>query len=172
MSQWFVIAWGILVFRRGPQDLPAAREWTILAGGIYLLSGLALLHLRGVGREILPMLGLDLFLVSAFMYLLLQLMERGARLWQSLQALWLCGACLNVMALPFASSLANPPDDPGLWLELAVIMSLSLVFWSIALMGHVIRHALEWPFGRALILALAYAVSNILIHFQLFSPNG
>ena len=172
MSQWFVIAWGILVFRRGPQDLPGTREWTILAGAIYLLSGFTLLHLRGVGGEIFPMLGLDLLLVCSFMYLLLQLMGRGPRLWQSLQALWLCGACLNFMALPFASSLANPPDDPGLWLELAVIMSLSLVFWSIALMAHVIRHALEWSFGRALLLALAYAVINILIHFQLFPPNG
>lgn len=172
MSQWFVTAWGILVFRQGPQDLPAAREWTLLAGVVYLLSGFALLNLRGVGGDILPMLGLDLLLVTAFLYLLLRFMGREPRLWQSLQALWLCGAALNVMGLPFASALANPPEDPGLWLELAVIMSLSLVFWSIALMGHVIRHALEWPFGRALILAVAYAVINILIHFQLFPPNG
>lgn len=172
MSQWIVIAWHILVFRQGPQDLPAAREWTFLAAGLYLLSGFALLHLRGIEDAILSMLGLDLLLVFLFMYGLLAFMGRGPRVWQSLQSLWLCGTLLNLVSLPFAPVLGNPPEEPTLWLELAVIISLSLLFWSIGLMGHILRHALEWPLAWALVLSLAYAVINILIHFQLFASNG
>ncbi|MDQ2069578.1 hypothetical protein [Natronospira bacteriovora] len=171
-TRWFSVAWQILVFRQGPQDLPGGREWTAMAAALYLLSGFLLLQVRGISGEALLMLAVDLGLVLVFVTLVLRFSGRGERLWQSLQALWLCGAVLNAIALPFAPVLANPPGEPTVWLDLAVVMSLALIFWSIGLMGQVFRHALEWPLGRALLLSLAYAVGNILIHYHLFAPNG
>ncbi|MCP1726038.1 hypothetical protein J2T60_000003 [Natronospira proteinivora] len=172
MRDWFQTGWHILVFRQGPQDLPPGHGWMLIALLAYLLSGAVLSLLRDVSHPIAGLLLLDIAITTGFFILVLYGLGRSARLPQSLQAVWLCGTGLNLVGMIFAPALAEPPADGSLWLDIAVVVSLSLVFWSIALLAHILRHSLEWPFHRALALAVLYSVFNIMSTFYVFPPNG
>lgn len=172
LNHWLQMGWQILVFRLGPQALPAGKAWVWMALVFYALTATALSWLRAVPHSIAGMLAMDVAITVAFFSLVLYSLGRGPRIPQSLQAVWLCGSGLNLVAMIFAPALANPPADGSLWLDVAVVMSLSLIFWSIALMAHILRHALEWPFHRALALAVLYSIFNILSTFYVFPPNG
>ncbi|MEA5446842.1 hypothetical protein VCB98_13525 [Gammaproteobacteria bacterium AB-CW1] len=171
IKHWFLKGWQILVFRQGPQDLPSDTAWTLMAGCVYVISGAVLLHLRALDHPLPALLLLDLALTLGFIWLVLGFTGRQSRLPQSLQAIWLCGAWLNLMGMPLATVLVSPENNGGLLLDLAVVASLALVFWSIALLAHILRHALDWSMARALLLSLAYTLINITATFYVFPPE-
>lgn len=169
MRDWLVTGWHILVFRTGPQALPCQVSWTALAAAAYLLTGLMLLSLRGVEGAATGMLALDFTLLLAFILPLLGMLGVGNRIPQTLQAIWLCGAALHLVSLPFAPVVSDAAREPDIWLDLAVVASLAALFWSIGLLAHILRHALEWPLIRTLPLALAFTLINLLVNYHVFS---
>jgi len=168
LANWLLVAWHILFLRLGPQDLPTSSMWTLLAALAYLMSGGALLHWREVHEGIVAMLAVDMLLLLAFIVILLRFVGRPERISQTLQAIFLAAALLHMLAIPFAPVLANPPEEPTVWLHLALIMTLAIVFWSIVLVAHVLRHALDWAFSQALILSVGYTLLNVVITYHVF----
>jgi len=171
VSVWFLTAWQIMVMRRGPQDLPGSSQWTLVALGLYLLTGSILSGLRDLPHSLPGLLALDITVSVTFLTLLLIVLGRGMRLPQSLQALWLCGSFLNLAGMPFAPILAGAEENGGLWVEVAIIASLALLFWSVAVLAQILRHALEWPFNRALAMAILYSLINIMSTLYVFPPS-
>jgi hypothetical protein len=169
VTAWFLQGLHILRLRQGPQDLPAGQAWTGLAAACYLAAGAALLSLRewAEGR-LIGVLLLDLVMLVAFTGVVLAAVGRGPRLMQTLQALLLVGTWFSLIALPVATVSIDPEADPDLLTLLVVSFSVTLLLWSIAVMGHVFRHALEWSFQRGLMLALVYSALNIVVHYQVF----
>ncbi len=171
MNRWFATGFQLILLRSAPQELPGARSWTLIALGIYLLVGLFLLELRGEGEALFYILALDLAIVVGFVALLLGVNGYWARIPQTLQALWLSGAILGLVALPFAPVAAGAGEEPETIEALAIIAGLVVMFWSVPVMAHILRHALEWPFHRAMALAIIYFLLNVIIHIQVFAGD-
>lgn len=171
MREWLATGWRILFFRDGPQALPGSRDWTVLAALVYVGSGLALLELRAVPGGPFRLLALDVLFLVVFFGSLLAIVGRPARIPQSLQAVWLCGIYLHLLSMPFGSVLAAPEEADDIWVNLAITLSLAALFWSIAVMAHILKHALEWPAMRTLPLALAFVLLNLLAQYHVAPIN-
>jgi hypothetical protein len=158
MRALFDLFFDICLLRRGPQDIPASSTLLWLCVLAYLVSGYAAL-LAGVGAAY-PLHSLllalaDLGLLVAMSYIVLRTLGHSARLAQTLTALTGCGTLLQLIALPL-----------GLWFDRAhanhsgadapLLLWLLLLFWSITISAHILRHGFGVNFGTGLVYAFAY----------------
>lgn len=171
MKDWLSRGVAMILLRSGPEELRGDRTSLFTALLCYLLAGALLLGLRGEQARILPILVLDLGIVLGFTVLALRLAGRTARIPQTLEALWLVGALLSLAAVPLAPGAAGAGEEPTGPQAVAITLSLVISFWSVAVMAHILRRALEWPFHRALALAILYFLGNVVVHVQFFT-NG
>lgn len=165
----------ICLLRRGPQDLPYSIPLTrgLVAVGVGLdLIYAALLDLP----QPLPRILLSLALLLALPWLLLNLRQRRERYVQTLAALAGTSLLFTVVFLPLALFAAGlPPIVPDVaptpgqllfgWL------TLGLVGWKLAVNGHILRQALDWPYLSALLLAFALFLLEIGLDRMLFGPS-
>ena len=147
----------ICLLRLGPQHLPASEMLLGLALLAHVLTTIALATvthrfsdalLEGVLGTLVPCL-----LVAGALYV----QRLGTRLAQTLAALTGSGSVINVVALPLASWLQGAPASDGAGVDLARIAVLVLMGWSIAIAGHILRHALSVPFVVGIVLALVFS---------------
>ena len=146
---WLEMCW----LRATPRQVPASPYLLWLALGFYLLVDL-LTALPGAGwRSALGLTLVDLALLVGFTALLLRLSGKQARLNQTLSALAGTGALLGLVALPLVLAVQQDPAPP-----LAGLLWLVVLFWSLAVRAHILRHALSVPFGVGLVISAVYAV--------------
>ncbi len=142
----------ICLFRRGPQDLPASSFLLYLTLGAY--AGSNFLLALGTYTPVTAVMAslTDAALLAALTLSLLYLHGRGARVLQTLAALAGTGTVLAVLALPpiYWLPVHTAPGE----LSLPSLAVLVLVVWSLAIIGHIIRHAL----GTRLIVGLMVAM--------------
>lgn len=171
MKHWLYQGMAMILLRSGPEALRGSRISLFTALVFYLLAGAMLLVFRGEADRIPPILALDLALVLGFVIVTLQLAGRPARTPQTLEALWLAGGLLAVVAMPLAPAAAGAGEEPSGPEAVAITLSLVVTFWSVAVMAHILRKALEWPFHRALALAILYFLLNVVVHVQIFANS-
>jgi hypothetical protein len=150
----------IVMQRRGPQDLPASALLFVIALLAYAIVGVASLRIYIVEpQRIVAELIVNLAALVAFYALLLQLKGFRTRLLQTLTALLGCDAILSTFAWPmhwWHESLVEG-DPVGVVPLLGIFMVL---FWSFAVAGHILRHALEIPYLAGIMVAMSqFAVS-------------
>lgn len=147
----------IALLRRGPQDLPCSN--TLLA---ILVGASALSSLAAQGQSRLPLITLMVILVytAAFVHGVLQMKQLGARFTQTASAVFGTDALLTLVALPVLGAM--PPGDaqPP---PLAVVAYLALLIWNVAVLGHILRHALDTRMGVGVLWAVAYFIGTVLI---------
>ncbi|MCP1675095.1 peptidoglycan/LPS O-acetylase OafA/YrhL [Natronocella acetinitrilica] len=140
-------------FRAGPQDLPYSREWLILL--VVAATALSVVSLQllpeednGFGRVLLhTALGLGV------PWILLQLRGRLNRYVQTASAMFGTSLLLTLFVLPPLFALGGSPGEPVVW---AAYWWLAVVIWSVAVMGHIMRHALDLPLSAGVVIALLY----------------
>ena len=159
--------WSICLLRAGPQELPAAGVLLALAAAAYGVSGLVLSMMErptpmGLGR-----VALDMAVVTLFTRLLLTLRRHPARLTQTLTALFGSGTVLNLVGIPLTMALVTTHAAGGDVGALA-LLALGLLAWSLLVSAHILRHALEIPFGAGFVLALGYMLLIINLTAALF----
>lgn len=157
----------ICLLRRGPQDVPLSPillKLTLLAYG--LSSLLILLLVTAAGSAILQALT-DVALLAGLTYAALYSAKLGARYTQTLTALAGAGTVLGLLALPLffwigqAAQQQTDASVPGL-------LFLCLIVWDLAVMSHVLRHALSVNRWMGLLYALAYFFISIMVRNLLF----
>lgn len=162
MRALFDLFLDICLFRKGPQDLPASPTLLGLCLTTYGLSGL--LSLLGSMRPSTAVFqaAADIVVLAGFAYGILALMNYRARFVQTLTALAGTYTLLNLIALPLifwleqaTTGTANAPALPSLLL-------LGLMGWSIAVMAHVLQHALSTSRGMGVLYALGYLVISLV----------
>ncbi len=157
----------ICLFRRGPQDLPASSFLLYLTLGAYAGSNF-LLALGTYTPATAAMASLaDTALLAVLTLSLLHLHGRTARVRQTLAALAGTGTVLAVLALP-----------PIYWLtvqatqgELSSVpgyVILALIVWSLAVIGHIIRHALGTRLIVGMVVAMVFYWVAISVQGALF----
>ena len=156
----------ICLFRRGPQDIPASGFLLYLTLGAYAASN----FLLALGRYTLgtaAMVSLTATLLLAVLTLsLLYLHGRAARVPQTLAALAGTGTVVAVLALPpiYWLHLQTGPAQ----LSLPDLLVLGLVVWSLAIIGHIIRHALATRLIVGLLVAIMFYWIAVSVQGALF----
>jgi len=165
----------IALHRKGPQDVPASGAVLALALLAYLAVGATVLWpSASSGRALFGQLVADLFLMVLFFGGLLALRGRSTRITQTLAALFGTGALLSALALPFVWLLAQtlgdgtPPPDTALAALLGTVALFILLFVSLLVTGHILRHALEWSYAAGVLTAVAYFALSVIVFRRLF----
>lgn len=147
----------IALLRRGPQDLPYSPTLLALAVAASVLASVL-----AQGANGLPLLSIALVAVytAAFLHGVLQMRQLTARFLQTATAVFGTDALITLAALPVLAALGAPGSQPG---SGAVLAYLALVAWNVAVLAHILRHALDTGFGRGALWAVAYVAGTAFI---------
>ena len=157
----------IALLRMKPQDLPWSPLLLWLALAAHWLLGVVVNTFRMAlpGAVLSALLGT--LLLAALTASLLYLNRLGNRLMQTLTALAGTDVVVGFVLLPVFASLHGNVERsaaggvPGLLL-------LMLLAWSLAVTGHVLRHALGAPFPLGVVIALVFYVISVTVINALF----
>lgn len=145
----------ICLLRAGPQELPASRVLLWLSLAVYSLVSFFLSQASYPAGIALQMAGMDLALLVVFAVAPLYLLNKSARIGQTLTALAGSGALLGLIALPVIQILADGQDTSEVP-PFAALLWLLLFGWSLLVMAHIMRHALSITFPAGLGVAILY----------------
>lgn len=160
----------ICLFRQGPQDLPASGILLGIAVAAHAATAV-LLSTVSLGTLSAVLAGLlDTVLLCALTASLLYMQRLAMRVVQTLTAMAGSGAVITLVALPVIAwlhSVRAAGGDAGL----AVLLLLVLLGWSLAVAGHILRHALSVPYFLGLVLAVVFYWISITVLNAAF-PTG
>lgn len=145
----------ICCFRKGPQDLPASPELLSLCLLGYGFSSFLLAVTSQEPDIAIATALIDTLLLALLCYVLLLLRRLPGRWLQATTALSGIGIIFSLAAVPMSFWLANIERDNALLLPVFLIVILLLV-WNIAVMAHIMRHALSTSFTLGLLAALSF----------------
>ena len=152
----------MLRLRTRPQDLPASQ--TVLLGSAIGLAAASMLAVRRLYPPDLAAarIGIDLALQLAFVVAVLRMTGHPERFRQTFTALCGTGALLVLLSWPLLDILVERSPGESLY-TLAVLALLAVYAWSVVVVGHILRHALDTGLGRGVAVALAYIVVSALV---------
>ncbi len=165
---------GLCLLRIGPQDLPYSPALTralVLSAFAFDCFYVVLLEFE----QPLPRLLLSFALLLLVPWWLLTLRRRRERYAQTLAALAGSGLLLTLAFLPVALLGADLPplvegQAPTREQLLLVWTTLGAIAWKLAINGHILRHALDWPRLPALLLAFGLFLLELGLDRALFGP--
>lgn len=148
----------LLLLRAGPQHLPPSPA--LLLAAVLASLGSSLLLARetfepgvAVGRTLL-----DLGLTALLLLLVLRYHGLQDRFLQSFTAACGTGAVLSLLTWPLFRIVLDSGGDGDGGAALAMLGVWAILAWNVAVIGHILRHALDTSFGRGIGLALVYVV--------------
>ncbi len=157
----------LLLLRLGPRDMPAS----VPLLGLLLMTNL-LVHTL-LGLEVFPGVWhalaaelIDLGLGAALLFAALQVRGHPERWQQTYIALLGMGAVFGVAALGYRLLALLPGLAP-----LVVLFDLIELFWSLLVMGHILRQALAIPMLLGILIAVAYTMFLLGLLTQLLLPE-
>ncbi len=160
MSRLLIVFLDMLRLRSGPQDLPASRRLMVVLAVLYIAGGFMagnVLSEPDYAPRALVAIGVQF----AFVILLLNTRGLGDRIQQTISALAGTGFIFGMISVYLLSLI----DVEKPQVEL-VAFYMALFFWSLAVDGHIYRHALSSKMGTGLLVAVAiFAINFVLLRF-------
>ena len=157
----------ICFFRRAPQDLPNS---IILLAIMLVAHTVTSILLNAVvldgWRPLLAGLT-DTLLVSILTGSILYLHGFTARIAQTLSAMTGTGAIISVVAIPLFTWHAGAQQS-GSANPLAALLVFGIIAWSLAVSGHILRHALSVPYVLGILVAVAFYGVSYTVFSSLF----
>lgn len=148
--------------RSGPQDLPAGQSLAVILALVYIAQGFiadrTLDSSDAAPRSVIA-IGIQFVIIT----LLLRYRGLGVRVHQTIGALAGTGFLFGLMSIALLSAL-NPGEPQP---EIAFLY-LGLFLWSLAVDGHIYRHALSTPLGLGVLLAVTIFLINLMVLRALF----
>lgn len=143
--------------RSGPQDLPASMGLALLLAMLYVGSGFVaggVLNEDDYGGRTLLAISLQFVVAAA----LLNLRGHAARMPQTLGALAGTGFLFGLLSIGVLSWIDPEQPQAGL-----AVTYLGLFLWSLAVDGHIYRHALAVRLGTGVLVAVTVFVINLFL---------
>ena len=156
MRALFDLFLDICLFRKGPQDVPVSAALLKVCVLAYALSSFVVLRLNTPTSIAIPQALLDLALLTGLLYLVLSLRQCLQRFGQTLSALTGVGVLIALLVLPLMVWVIR--QDPEGDTVLPSILLLGLMGWSIAIMAHILRQALNIPLWVGTLYTIAYTL--------------
>jgi hypothetical protein len=147
----------ICLLRAGPQDVPAANVVMVLAAGTYAGVGILIALTSYSLAQAILWSALDTVLLATIALLGVRWRGHAERFQQTFSALTGSGALLSLVSWPFMLMLLRLPQGDAK-AALPSLLIVLLMFWSITVIAHILRHALSSGFALGVLLALAYAI--------------
>jgi hypothetical protein len=163
----------ICLFRKGPQDLPASPALLRLCLFAYGASGLVILMIDVTQLSIFSALLLtllDIGLMTAFCYGVLYVLSYLPRFTQTLTALSGIGTLLQLIALPLVIWIQRELRIETGNASLPALLHFFLLGWFLAVMGHIMQHALSTSRSVGVLYAVAYFATTVMIFRWLLPP--
>jgi hypothetical protein len=155
------------MFKRGPQDMPASAFFL----GIVLLAnaavGLTILSMDASLLVAVPQFLVSIALLAGFSAVVLRLSGKAIRFRQTLIALFGADTVISLAASPFLIWISLNQGS-----GLAYYVLLGSMLWSVAVVGHIIRHALSCSYLYGLGLSILYSLGSFQAMAYLFPVAG
>lgn len=161
MHALFNLFLDICLFRKGPQDIPASSILMKLCLLAYGASGFLVLLLGAPAPVALLQILLDLVLLAGLLHLVLLLNRHPGRFEQTLTALTGAGTLMGLLALPLMQWIIR--QGTGGDTTLPSLLMLGLMVWSVAIIAHILRHALDTSVWAGAMYALGYTVLSWIL---------
>lgn len=167
MIQLIKFYWGLCTLKTAPQDLPASTALLGLTVLAYFVTSITVAVLQWqVPKAVLASL-LDTLLLAVLSYVILWSRLLSGRYYQTLSALAGSGAILGVISLPLIvwQKLIGLPTDGTI--TLPSILLFLWTGWNVAVVGHILRHALSTAYALGVGLAAVYTYITVRL-IQIF----
>lgn len=158
----------ISLFNKGPQDGPDSLLLLFLAVLTNLAVGIGLSAMDADWPEAVAQAAVAIVLLGGFIWGALFLTSKVSRFVRTSTAAFGCDTLVSILAVPLLVWVQQEPEVAGV---VSLLLSL-LMLWQMAVIGHILRHALSIPFIAGLGLALAYMVASYRIVVELFHPGA
>lgn len=169
---------GIVRFRKGPEDVPAARSllYAAILGSVLLRAAMMLIPVPESRGNPVVLMALDIGITLAALRLALQSAGKPERFVQTATAVF---GCQVVMApalfvgrwlMVRYGGRADAAAVPDLMLVPAMMVMLAIAVWVLAVMARILRSATEWPLVACVFVALAIDLVTLLIAASLYPP--
>jgi hypothetical protein len=155
----------ICLLNKGPQDSPASSLLLGLTVAANLAVGIALSLIEAAKAEALIQAAVGALLLGGFLWIALSFTGKRSRFLQTATAAFGADTLISIAALPLLVWGRWATDAQGL----VAILLLLLMLWQMAVIGHILHHALSVSFPAGLGLALAYTATSYGI-MMTFSP--
>lgn len=142
----------IALLRRGPQDLPFSWNLTLLAMAASIATTVAADLIQPLPGATAAHVLVTLLYTWAFFYGVLQMRGLETRLVQTLAAVFGTDAIITLVALPLLHTMTATTGTPAI----AALAILFIYGWNIAVVAHILRHALSTSRGPAFLWGLGY----------------
>jgi hypothetical protein len=145
-----------------PADMPASNKLLQATLFAYFLLGICISRIdSGWNISVISSLADTLFMLVAIR-LLLQVKGLQARYQQTLIALAGAGIILDLIGLPLLIWL-NQIGESQQGTSIAMLLMIALMFWSLMIVAHIFRQALDIKAGSAAMLTIIYTVMSLLV---------
>jgi hypothetical protein len=162
----------ICQLRRGPEEMPYSPRLLVVLVGASI--GLDVLSERVLGgHDALARSLVSTALVLALAWIALSMRRLDNRYVQTASALVACSIVFSLLVLPLALLAGPMPGDATLTplQTLIVWASFAIFVWSVLVDAHIIRRALDAPFGLGVALAIAWTIANWALGHTLFDAT-
>lgn len=148
---------GILRLQRGPQDLPGTTGALAAAIAVSCVLSLVALGIMGNDNPALQ-IAVAAGFTLLFVGVALQLRKLGNRFVQTATALFGTDALLTLIALPATMGLDRSSEEIS---PLAALWLLGVLLWTLMVVGHILRNALDLPLVGGVLAALVYLFLSV-----------
>lgn len=152
----FAALFQICLLRANPQDLPTSNAFLGVALAAHFLANVLAGFDEAGFQNALTAGIMDTLLLVALTHTGLMLRNLRERTRQTLTALAGCGTLFTVVTWVAVASLDTVAEK-------AWIVGLPLLFWFLAVYGHILRHAFNVTLGVGLLLATGYVLLSFLV---------
>lgn len=162
--------WNLCRFKSVPQDLPASPALLGLTLLAYFLSSMAIAVLQWQAPKAVLASLLDTLLFTVLCYVLLWARLLSNRFLQTMIALAGSGTMMALVAVPLVFWQKQIGEPANGIITFPAVLLIVWAGWNVAVLGHILRHALSTAFALGLGLAAAYTYITLqLIH--IFFPD-
>jgi len=156
----------ICLFKKGPQDLPASGLLLALTTAAYLLVGLILLGLETNWTDALVQVLAEAAMLVGFLFVTLKVAGLMPRFLKTTAAMLGTDALISCFAIPLLTWMMNAQGTQGVYLFLLLLM-----LWHLAVVAHILRHALSRPLAVGAGLAIVYVIATYQVMLLLFADG-
>ena len=163
----------ICLLRKGPQDLPASGLLLGLTIFANLVVSVVLLGLETDWADAVIQALVGGAMLLGFLFITLRVAGLMPRFLQTSIAMLGSDALISSFAVPLlAMMIVASPDEKSADAFLLILKTIFLIMmlWYVAVLAHILRHALSRPLGIALALAIVYVLASVQVMSLLFAP--
>ena len=152
-------------FQANPQDLPSSYLLKYVAITSYAAVALASALLSQSLAYALLSVFIDVAMLLGLAYAGLWVRSLSGRTTQTITALSGSGTIIGIVGYPILAWIQVTANSPPV---LASLLLLALVIWNVAVIGHILRHALSLPLWVGMGISVFYVYTSIRVMSALF----